>query len=71
MISGPLDAVRKMVAASKQRPGIITQADVRAEIARLRAEKELLTSLLQTFERLAQLRYEDAAAPSKRGPKVK
>lgn len=72
MMPGPLDAVRKMVAASRKRPGVITRADIRAEIARLQKERDLLTSLLRTFERLARLRYEDTAAPaSKRGPKVK
>jgi hypothetical protein len=67
----PLDAVRRMVAASLETPGTITAEDIAQELARLRREHALISSLMKTIERLAVLRYEDAGAASKRGPKVK
>ena len=67
----PLDAVRRMVAASVHTPGVITNADIAAEIERLQRERVMISGLIRNIERLAVLRYEDAGAASKRGPKVK
>ena len=67
----PLEAVRRMVAASTKTPGVISTADIRAEIERLKRERTMIAGLIRNIERLAVLRYEDVGATSKRGPKVK
>lgn len=67
----PLEAVRRLVAAAVEQPGVITNEDIQAEIERLRSEHALIQELIRRIEKLAILRYEDVGAVSKRGPKVK